>query len=494
MNAISTMISILSEADKKKFLSELKQKNKRNDTKNCELFRLLDGANVPKDVDVVLYGKPAKGAYHALSKRLFDALVDFIATKNFEGQASEEMQAMKFLLAGRVFLEYHQVKLGFKMLLKAEQKAKRYHLYSVLNEIYYTQILNAHLNPSINLEAIIQSFKENKKWIHIEENLNLFYASIEQELGVSHERASDVIHRNLAIFDISIGKQFSYNSLYKLLKICNRVAHASRDYFSVYEFIETACKEIERYELVEDRYLYAHIQVLYYLANVNFRIKRFEISEKYLKQMHSAMQLQDSTYYQVFYPQYVLLEVLVFLYTDQLQLAINQLNRFDFEFYKKASEYVLDLKLTHVVALFLQEDFRAAFQLYQYFYRSDTRYAKQNGHLWVIQKNLLEVMLLVELDYMDLLESRLQSFRKKHKEHIEKHGANRVLDFVKLISVVYYKTEDVSTPEFQEKMMRLLKIKPQEEDVFVLGFYAWMQSKVKKTKVYPTFLEALKVL
>ncbi len=494
MHSITAMIATLSEIDKKKFLSVLKQKNKRNDTKNRELFLLLDGAESTKNIDVKLYGRPEKGAYHALSKRLSDALVDFIATKNFEGQASEDLETMKYLLAGRVFFEHQQVKLGFKMLAKAERKAKKFYLYSILNEIYYTQISNAHLDPVIDVQTIISAFKENKALIHKEENLNLFYASIQEELTKSHERASDVIQRNLEQFQISIGDQLTYNSLYRIVKICNRVAHATRDYFAIYEFVETACREIEGYDLVKDRHLNAHIQILYYLANFNFRIKKFTTAKSYLEEMNKAMQLQDRRYYKVFFPQYLLLKNLGFIYTNELQEAIESLDNCNFDFYSKEPGFWLDLKLTQVVALFLHSDFKAAFHLYKGFYRSDVWYAKKNGHLWVIQKNLLELMLLVELDYMDLLESRLQSFRKKHKEHIEKHGATRVLDFVKLISIVYFKTIDVTKEGFQKEMTKLLKIKPKEEDVFVIGFYAWIQSKVRDTSLYPTFLEVLEEL
>lgn len=494
MNPISAMISTLSEADKKKFLSGLKQKNKRNDSKNHELFRMLDGAAPPKNMDVQLYGKPAKGAYHALSKRLFDALVDFIATKNFEGQASEDLETMKYLLAGRVFFEHQQVKLAFKMLSKAEQKAKKYHLYSILNEIYYTQITNAHLDSAIDLQTLIKDFKRNKEFIHSEENLNLFYASIQEELTRTHEHASDVIHRNLNDYQISIEEHLTYNSLYKILKICNRVAHATRNYYAIYGFIEEACKKIENYDSIEDRYLYAHIQVLYYLANVNFRIKEFNKAAAYLNEMRQAMALQENHYFHVFNPQYLLLKNLLFIYTDKLPAAIDSLQSIGLDFYKKEPAYWLDLKLTQVVALFLREDYKAAFHVYKNFYRSDNWYVKKNGHLWVIQKNLLELMLLAELDYLDLLESRLQSFRKKHKVHIEKHGASRVLNFVKLISIVYFNTEAIYTEAFYEKMTALLQIKPAEEDVFVIGFYAWIQSKVKKTKIYPTFLSALEVL
>ena len=106
MNSLSSLISTLSTDDKKKFLFVLKQKNKRNDVKNIRLFQLLATDKDITNIDQVLYGKPSKGAYHALSKRLYDALIDFIATKGFEEESSIEMDALKLVLASRIFFKH----------------------------------------------------------------------------------------------------------------------------------------------------------------------------------------------------------------------------------------------------------------------------------------------------------------------------------------------------------------------------------------------------
>jgi hypothetical protein len=97
MSTIQAIIATLSNENKKAFVRNLRERNKRNDTKNVELFRLLDNANMPTNREVILYGKPSKGAYHALSKRLHDLLIDFIATKGFDKESSEEMKALKLL-------------------------------------------------------------------------------------------------------------------------------------------------------------------------------------------------------------------------------------------------------------------------------------------------------------------------------------------------------------------------------------------------------------
>jgi len=491
MNTISSIITTLSKDDKKNFVLELKQKNRRHDTKNLQLFQLLEAPEPPNNLDVLLYGKPSKGAYHALCKRLHDSLIDFVATKSFEGESSVEMEVLKLLLACRIFFEHQQVKLAFKTMKKAESKAEKYGLYSILNEVYHTKIQYAHLNDSIDFKALIHKYQQNKMNNLQEENLNLFYASVQHELVNIQIGISDVIKRNLALYNISITKNLSYQSLFKILEISNHVANVTRDYYAVLQFIEDAYQQIETSDRIKDKHLYAHIQILYYMSNAYFRIKNFKISVNYLEEMHSYMSLQSNKHYHVFHPRYTLLENLLLIYTGKAKKAVNNLEAFDFKKHKDQLGYLLDLKLSLVVALFLQQRFKEAFRIYKGFYHSDSWYTNKTGVIWVIKKNLIEIMLLIELDYLDLVGSRLNSFRKKHRTHLIEKKETRVLEFLKLVTIYYYKTEDIHSVAFKEKVDNLLKIKNKNEDVFVISFYAWIRSKIENSDLYRTCIDSI---
>ena len=489
MNIISAIIATLSKEDKQKFVRTLKRRNKRNDTKNIQLFQLLEGPDQHNKLDLILYGQPAKGAYHALRKRLHDSLIDFIATKDFGKEATKETSALKLLMASRIFFQHQQNDIAFKTLMKAELIGQKYSLYSILNEIYYTQILHAHLNTSMSLPIVTAKFNQNKLNILADEKLNLFYATIQNELSNSNPMISDVIKRNLIQFDISITKSLSYESLFKIVQICNQVAHVSRDYHAILEFVEEACQKIETSERIQTEHLYQHLQILYYLSNTYFRIKKFKASKNYLKAMNSYFRMENNKYYHVFYPQYFLVENLLLIYSGENDKAIDKLKAFDFLKYKNRLDYILDIKLSLVVALFLNEQFREAFQIYQDFHHSDTWYTKKIGYIWVIQKNLIEILLLVELDYLELVESRINSFRKKYRSHLIEHRESIVLDFLNLVSIYYFKTEDLQSDKFKEKVAILFKKERTEEDVFTISFYAWLKAKTDKTNIYKTCLE-----
>jgi hypothetical protein len=110
-------------------------------------------------------------AYHALSKRLHDLLIDFIATKGFDKESSEEMNALKLLLAG-IFFQQKQPYIAFKTLAKAEIIAGKHSLFNILNEIPNATIAPSKYN--FGFTNVIDKYQANKLNMGLEENLNLF--------------------------------------------------------------------------------------------------------------------------------------------------------------------------------------------------------------------------------------------------------------------------------------------------------------------------------
>ncbi len=490
MNPISSIIHTLSSEEKRNFVALLRQKNKRNDTKNIQLFRLLDTTEVIKDLDVKIYGKPSKGAFHALSKRLHDSLIDFIASKSFEGETSEEMEILKLLLASRIFFEQKQYKIAFKTLQKAELKAKNYDLYTILNEIYYTKIQYAHLTTSISLDNLIAAFKNNKASIQQEENLNLFYATVQNQLTHHQKNYVAIIQETLSKFGISVTQDLTFRSLFKILEITNKAAQANRDYYTILPFVEDAYNQINPKPNLIDKHLFYHIQILYYVANSYFRNKNFKTSQSYLTSMMTLMQKHQNKYYRRFLPQHTLLNTLNLTYTGQVDKAISILENFDDTIHKEQISYVLDLKLSLIVYYFIQSHFREALSILNNLYHSDQWYTAKAGTLWVIKKNLVEILLHIELDHIDLVESRVNSFRKKHGAYLKNNDETRAIEFIKLALEYYRKPEIVTTATFKNKLNRsLTRTNRVQEDIFEMSFYAWLKAKTNNTKLYDTILE-----
>jgi len=172
MSALSRIIAILSEEEKREFILQLNRKNRIKNVKNVLLFKLLND-NIHDDLDIKLYGKPSKNAYHALCKRLQDSLLDYIAYKSFNDEISEEFEILKLLRASRIFFEHKEYKIAFKTLIKAERIADQFDMHTILNEIYYTKIQYSFLDAKINLEHLITKANRNMDQLKKEVQLNM---------------------------------------------------------------------------------------------------------------------------------------------------------------------------------------------------------------------------------------------------------------------------------------------------------------------------------
>ena len=160
------------------------KKNKRSDTKNIQLFKLLQNDDLnSEDLCLKLYGSPKKAAYHALRKRLFQSIISFSANSSLEDENSIHMEIIKYILASRNYLQQKHYKTAYKIINKAEVIALEHHLFPLLNEIYHTQIQFAHAYPSIDLDELISKFNRNKEKHQLEDQLNIVYSKIKYRLA-----------------------------------------------------------------------------------------------------------------------------------------------------------------------------------------------------------------------------------------------------------------------------------------------------------------------
>ncbi|MEM7087705.1 MAG: hypothetical protein AAF489_16105 [Bacteroidota bacterium] len=482
MNGISIIIGTFSEEDKREFLSFLQKKNRRGDTKNSALFKLINSGQT-KDLDLQLYGKPSRNAYHALCKRLQDSLIDFVASKGFAGETSEEMEVLKLLLASRIFFEHREYKIGFKTLLKAERIALELDVYSILNEIYHTKIQYAHLNEGLNLSEVIDASQENMKRFQQERQLNMAYASIKAQMkGNSQKPINDIITEAFANFQIELDQTLTYKSLFQLMNITATAARLQSDYYPISPFMMTIYGIISEKQKIADKHLFYHIEILNLMAHTSFRLKDFKTSMDFSEKMEAEMLKKNSAYYNRFREKLVVIKALNQNYTGQPKQAIATLKSFPNE--------SLDINLTLVMSLFQQSEFGDAYRVIKLMHHSDTWYEKKAGWIWVLKKNIIEILLLIELDKLDLVLSRLQSFKRKFFKRLKDVSEERVITFMKLVEFVYDNPNEVTSERFAQKVENSFQWKEAEaEDVFVMSFYAWLKARMESKDLYRSTLE-----
>lgn len=497
MNNLNDIISTLSQEEQFRFIGYLEGKNKRLDTKNIQLFKLLvENELNSKEVYLKLYDGKKRGAYHALRKRLYQSLIDFIANTSLDEEKAIDLQIIKFILASRTFLLHKQYKVAYRILDKAEALAEENFLFPLLNEIYHTKIQYAHSNPGINIDIIIEKFKINQKNYDLEEKLNIVYAKIRQainnlNLNDDFKNFQNLVNDTLKEYDIDIKESMSFKSLYQLMKIVSISAFATNDYLKIEPFLLNTYKLLLTHKNKEKQFYY-HLQVLNLIAYTLFRNKKFNESLKFLELLHNLMMQKQKKHYGSLKLKYNLLLALNLNFLNQQDEAIKSLEPFLISKHSDV-ESLLDIYLSLVMFYFQKGDFIKSKQLFSKFYHTDKWYISKAGKEWVIKKNLIEILLHIELKNVDLVDSRLLSFKRNYYAFLEEIHQQRAITYLNLVSDYYKNPEKVTSLEFKNRVEESFEwVGGQQEDIFVMSFYAWLKSKMDNTDLYETTLNLVR--
>ena len=493
MTDLNTIVSTFSSEDEQRFINYLEKKNKRSDTKNIELFKLLIQNDLSsKAICTTLYKADNKVAYHALRKRLYRSLIDFIANLNLEEENSVDMQIIKYILASRTFLIHKKPEIAYKILDKAEVLAQEHQLFPILNEIYHTKIQYAYLNPSVDINVLISNFRSNQKHHFVEEELNIVYAKIRQTLSdmIYKGKVLDfetVLNNTLKEHNIEMSESLSFKSLYQLITIVSLSALVTNDYFKIEPFLIDTYDKIKNHK-TKDKQLVYHIQVVYMIANTLFRNKKFQKSLEFLQTMHGLMLQKRKKYQSSFKLKYALLTALNYNYSNEQDKAISIL-----ESVKQTKhddiESLLDINLGLVMCYIQKSEFKQAKTIFSKFYHTDKYYIEKAGKEWVIKKNLAEIILHLELENIDLVESRLSSFKRSYFNYLKQINKKRVIIFINLIELYFKNPATVTSESFKNKVENAFDwVNEKQEDIFVMSFYAWLKSKMENKTLYDTTL------
>ena len=172
MTGLNQIVTSFSAEEKQQFIHYLQKKNKRNDAKNVQLFKLLsEGKQDIISISQKIYRCQNNDALYALRKRLYRSVIDFTANQALQDENSIDMEVSKYLLAARNFFIKGHYTTAHKILDKAKHIAQEHQLFTLLNEIYHTQIQYAHKQKNSNLKQQVKEFKENQQLYILDEVL-----------------------------------------------------------------------------------------------------------------------------------------------------------------------------------------------------------------------------------------------------------------------------------------------------------------------------------
>ena len=135
MDDLSTIIHSLDAAEQLEFQNFIQRDRYKKERKDLKLFELLQGeersaTELQKELEL-----PNANAYHALRRRLYQHLSDFILIRSTQEDMSSMSRVNGMLSMARHLFNTGSDKLAWKILERSEKMAAQNELYELLNSI-----------------------------------------------------------------------------------------------------------------------------------------------------------------------------------------------------------------------------------------------------------------------------------------------------------------------------------------------------------------------
>jgi hypothetical protein len=126
------------------------------------------------------------------------------------------------------------------------------------------------------------------------------------------------------------------------------------------------------------------------------------------------------------------------------------------------------------------------------FYHTDKWYIDKAGIEWTIKKNLVEILLQIEIGNIDLVDSRILSFKRSYFKYLKEIQLEKVIVYLKLVEIYYKNPEIITNPKFHQKVENSFDwLEKQKEDIFMMSFFAWLKAKITKQDMYAVTLSLI---
>ncbi len=498
MDLIQEMTRVFSPEEKKDFRLFLQRYQKKKPDKTQALFQLFE-ANISDRATLLEKLYPENNnlvAYHATRKRLLGQLSEYIFLQQKTQDSSQEGQTESLLFVAKYLFDRNAEEAGWDFLRQAELLALKSETYQLLNTIYSYQIEKSTSEFAPDFQEILRKKQQAKEDANVEDQANTAQQVIRHQLLKAMSKGAAL---NMEKIILEVLKEYGLSSilperprlLYNLISIYRTAALASKDFYAFEPYIieqYTAATKKKTFNRYNHRY---KVHLLYMIAHVLYRNKKFKKAEQYLEELHQGLLEYQNSQYQVFYPRYCLLKSAILNYTGRYQEAIDLLKKFLQQKTIPLDKLgTLNVYLNLSTYYFQQKQYHSSITVFQNVQHSDGWLSKTMGREWMLKKDLIECINQYELGHTDLVESRIKSIRKNFRDLFELPVYKRVQVFISLMEKLNKNPQIASTKNFREEVENsFVFIEAEREDIQAMAFYGWLKSKMEKRNYYEVLLE-----
>lgn len=494
MDLLKEVIEGLDETERKEFKTFINRFRKKSSRIDLQLFNLYCTNKYRRREEIIsmLYQEDSKvEAYHGTRRRLVKHLVEFIPLHMKSAAAGSERSIENLLLVSRFLFGKQLDKAAWTFLKQAEETAKKAENYNLLNMIYSMQIEYSGSDFAPDLKAIILQKEKYQRLAMEDDNANIANQVIRYELENSKRDGKEIeldkIIRNvLRKYDLKEEVLRRPKLIYNIMAIVRSSILFKKDFHHFEPYVEAKYKEVEKKGYFNEFNHYYKVNMLYMLAHVKYRNKRFGEAERYLELLHENINLYQKSEYFRIYPKYILLLAAVKSYSGHNKNAIPLLeNLLGNKKIKLTHAVYFNSVLNLITYYFQMENYKKAIRLYQEIGSSDKWLTKIMGKEWVLKKGVAEILIQYELGNSDMVDKRIQSLLKGFKDIFHRPVYKRIEIYLSLVKKLNDNPHIASTQSFREMLDEAFEyVSMEEEDIQATTAFCWLKAKATNRKYY----------
>jgi hypothetical protein len=499
MDDLKTTIDILSAEQKKEFVELLKRQNRTNGRKDVALFQALQQPKKlsPEELQKKIYPEAENSmAYYALRKRLMRQLSGFITLSRMEEDTTSASSVMGMVSLARFLFEAQVNRLAWNLIRKAEKVAAENELFDLLNNVYNLQLEKADTEFADDLELIIRKRNENKIAADEEERATIAASLIRQQLSLARSQGRDmnfdaIVQKVLQDYQLTEVVSKRPSIFYKLMTIIRSSVLARKDFHYFEPYIISQYERISRQNGFSKPHLAYKLNLLYMIAHVLYRNRKFSHSVTYLDELYVELQANNKTLFLQFYPRYIFLKTANLAFLHQLEEATALMEGM---LEKYGSSLGFRDQLTAQMGLsffyFAQGNFKKANLILMRMSHSDKFCEAKMGKEWVLKKRLGELIIQIELNNPELALNKIRIIERGFKELLVQDAYRNVKGYLQVLKLFLNQPDLILHKNFMQIIDTTLEFVPiEQEDLQAMSFYAWIKAKMLKRPYYEVLLE-----
>lgn len=499
MDKLQETIATLSLEEVREFKIFINRQKKKKERKDLELFNLFLDKKILKPHEIIrkFYPDHNRNAYHSIRKRLFRHLTDFILLKQKDNDTSASSSVMGMISLSKYLFDKKLNRMAWLYLQKAEEIASTNEQFDLLNTIYNLQVERYYPEFGGDLKTIIKKRNENKKSLDEDERTIIAKSVIQNELNsiilkgkeINFDQIISRVLKECELTDVIARRP---KLLFNIISIVRSAIIANKDYFSFEPYIIGLFKEAEKqFEFSKSSHYYK-LSLLYMIAHVLFRNRKFDEAEKYLEKLFEEMQLYNKSHFHLFYLNHLQLLAVVKSYQGKNGQAISLHEKIIKNSTKLSLKDELNVRLNLAVYYFNNAEYKKANDIFHLYEHSDKWYEKKLGKEWVLRKSVMEIFTQYEIGNDDIALNRIRSLERNFEDFFENISYKRAKVFLGLIKDFINDPSSASTIEFEQKVIASKIFLPDEyEDLRAIAFFCWLKSKMLKRPYYEVLVERM---